>query len=492
MRKKISIYALILFFAGFLLIIGWGCVQGLDPDFGWHLRMGQDILSKGVPQTDTYSYTMPSYPFVNHEWLTGVIIAFLYPFIGIVGVTIIFVLLAYTSLLIQFPWLLKRWAIVPLLLSLGSLYSYMGVRVQVISWVFFSFLLFVLLHKKVWNTLRFSLPFVFLLWVNLHAGFPLGLIVFLLVLIYKTWEKKKINIVDWSLFICSILVTFINPYTYRIWWEVWVTFFDPSIRWSIQEWLPAFFFVNYYLLLLLPLSIVLIFSTRRHFSLIELGLYLLLLCFGLSSTRNIPFFLLLAFPMTTRATAYFEKDIAKISFAPERFRKMYSLYFSLVIIVVIWQIVPPLFSHKTNFAADYYPNSAITYLQNHPSHGNIFAPYAWGGYLIWKLPQKKIFIDGRMTIWKQTGTTSESADALTESNAIISGKEKFSFAAQKYHIDAVLLMNTSLQEKKSITTVLSSFFHLNQEDLPYLLQQIKKMGMKEVYRDKTAVIYRRE
>src|SRR6266480_3296272 len=73
----------------------------LDPDFGWHVRMGQVILQSGIPRTDPFSYTMPSYPFVDHEWLTNIVIAFLYSHVGMYGLAIIFSLLTVFALAIS-------------------------------------------------------------------------------------------------------------------------------------------------------------------------------------------------------------------------------------------------------------------------------------------------------------------------------------------------------------------------------------------------------
>ena len=42
----------------------------LDPDFGFHIRGGQIINLTGVPKLDPFSYTMPSFPVIDHEWLT--------------------------------------------------------------------------------------------------------------------------------------------------------------------------------------------------------------------------------------------------------------------------------------------------------------------------------------------------------------------------------------------------------------------------------------
>ena len=33
----------------------------------------------------------------------------------------------------------------------------------------------------------------------------------------------------------------------------------------------------------------------------------------------------------------------------------------------------------------------------------MYNEYDWGGYLLWNLPDKKVFIDGRMAIWRQDG-----------------------------------------------------------------------------------------
>lgn len=60
------------------LIIIWGMflaigVFRLDPDFGWHVKMGEYIEKYGIPVKDPFTYTMPNFDFVDHEWLTNVL-----------------------------------------------------------------------------------------------------------------------------------------------------------------------------------------------------------------------------------------------------------------------------------------------------------------------------------------------------------------------------------------------------------------------------------
>ena len=69
---KIIILLVSLFF---LLIIGYfTTLNWLDPDFGWHLKTGELILERGVPKIDWYSFTMPDFLWIDHEWLTDVFI----------------------------------------------------------------------------------------------------------------------------------------------------------------------------------------------------------------------------------------------------------------------------------------------------------------------------------------------------------------------------------------------------------------------------------
>jgi hypothetical protein len=50
-----------------------------------------------------------------------------------------------------------------------------------------------------------------------------------------------------------------------------------------------------------------------------------------------------------------------------------------------------------------YPAGAVQYLRQHPGTDNMFNTDLWGGYLIWAIPERKVFIDGRMDIYEYGG-----------------------------------------------------------------------------------------
>src|SRR3989344_2267759 len=67
--------------------------NSLDPDFGWHVRTGQLILERGIPHQDWYTFTMPSFAWIDHEWLFNVFMYKAYEFLGIHGMQFLFVVM---------------------------------------------------------------------------------------------------------------------------------------------------------------------------------------------------------------------------------------------------------------------------------------------------------------------------------------------------------------------------------------------------------------
>ena len=44
-----------------------------------------------------------------------------------------------------------------------------------------------------------------------------------------------------------------------------------------------------------------------------------------------------------------------------------------------------------------YPVVAVAALRS--THGNLLNEYDWGGYLIWRVPERRVFIDGRLFVF---------------------------------------------------------------------------------------------
>jgi hypothetical protein len=95
-----------------------------------------------------------------------------------------------------------------------------------------------------------------------------------------------------------------------------------------------------------------------------------------------------------------------------------------------------------------YPVAAVEFLNKRKAEGRIFADYAWGGYLIWKAPQFKTFIDGRMPSWRwEQENKNQSNDAAKEYFFIMRNQPAFESYRMKYSISYVLIKKG---EKKNI------------------------------------------
>lgn len=63
------------------------------------------------------------------------------------------------------------------------------------------------------------------------------------------------------------------------------------------------------------------------------------------------------------------------------------------------EATPPLLASRLDVSRAHFPVDAVTHLQQRPHRGHLFAPYRWGGYLLWRLPAQPVFIDGRTNIY---------------------------------------------------------------------------------------------
>ena len=466
----------------------------MDPDFGWHIKMGKFILKSGIPQTDPFSYTMPSYPFVDHEWLINILLFLGFEKLGWVYLVIIFNLFAISSILVvsKFNFRNKFFAL-SFILSSGVLFGSVGIRTQVISWLLFAILSMLLLNKHLWQKFKFFIPLLFLVWANLHGSFFLGPFILFMFLVTKTITERKIDASDLGVFIFSFLATFLNPYGWRIYWEVFMQLSDSSLRWNIIEWMPAFFSYSPIVWIYIPVSLALFYKYRKSFSLFEKIIYSLLFAAALASVRNLPLWAIFSVPIFIKSLELLKKEAEKYKFGIERFNKSYFFLLGLSFFAFIFPIVIDIPGVSAISEKRFYPEKAISYLKENESQGQILSEYGWGGYLIWKYPQKKVFIDGRMPSWRRSSSPrAESNYALKEYKALMNGDISLKIEAQKYNIDTILLPNYKESEGNKIERMLKKLELRLEKEGSYgnIYKQIKKEGWKLIYEDETSLVYR--
>ncbi|MBI3984896.1 MAG: hypothetical protein HY344_03040 [Candidatus Levybacteria bacterium] len=489
-------FRFILFLSSFLIFL-WLIIIGvvsIDPDFGWHLKFGEIIQStQSIPKLDPFSYTMPSYNFINHEWLTDLLIALFYPIGKELLLSAAFALITIFALVIQAKNVSKKWFIVLFILGLFAMNPIFGIRPQLISFLFFSVILTVLLNDAIYKKIFYFLPLLFLLWANLHGGFVMGIVFFGIGVILKMIKEKGFYVKDAIVFIFCIVFTLINPYGINLWKEIIISATDTNLRWSIAEWFPTFLFFNFPLIILWVISFVLFIKYFKKLDLILKILYLMLFLWGLSSNRNIPFFILISIIIISKGFDFLYADLGKYKFGRQRFLK---LYFAIGTVFIFLTVLSAIFSFinlRLYQKVDPYPTNAVAFLKENSSSGQLFSTYNWGGFLIWKLPEKKVFVDGRMPSWKmKSPPKGQSENAFLEWNKIQDSKISVKTVIKKYKIDTFLLPLTREKNEKlaKINNFALSLLRIKQSGPKEFIRQIEDLGMKEVYKDSTVVIYR--
>ncbi len=466
----------------------------LDPDLGWHLKAGEDIVKqKEVNTNNYYNYTLEDVDWVNHEWLLDVLSYIVYDNLGYIFLSLIFSLalvfvfyFLYKLLKSKYPSLKdKKVLSFNLSLFLYFLFSiigiiaispHVGLRMQVFALLLFTILLFIL-EKINQNYQRyyFALPLIFLIWANIHGTFLLGLGLIISFLGIKILERilynynfKKINYSYlWNnkkiknffyLIIVSILFTFINPYglnLYKFLGGYKNTFYLNHIsEWLSQYTAPFNFWQIGYLALTISLLLIpyLLDKYRNiKFNLWDVFLFVFFFYFAVSSRRHFPLFFIATLSSVIYLVNYLFIDNKKI-FTYAYLRNKIDIKFLrafiifMVFLTSIFLLVQIDFTNKPFFNyCEKYPCEAVDFLQKNKElqDKKMFNYYTWGGYLIWNLPQKKLFIDGRMPQVEYKEHT------ILEDYFSFFNKDKIENKIKEHDIKLFLLSNNLEPKKRS-------------------------------------------
>src|SRR4029077_18881739 len=124
-----------------------------------------------------YSFTRSGLPWVDHEWLSEIIMFVVYRVAGEGGLIVTFAAIIAATLLLVFVRCPGRPYLAALMTLWGAVASApaWGVRPQMFSLLLASTFLLLLEASAKRPMLVWWTPPLMLLWVNLHAGYPIGL-----------------------------------------------------------------------------------------------------------------------------------------------------------------------------------------------------------------------------------------------------------------------------------------------------------------------------
>jgi len=465
----------------FLGIFVLGIRNATDPDLWWHLRTGQLILQNHhLLLSDPFSFTRLGQPWIDHEWLSQILIYGLYKLTGWAGLIATFSILitvAYLLVFIRCPGkpyidgLMTVWA------AIASVPSW-GVRPQIFTLVLASLLLLILERSYDRARLLWWIPLLTLLWVNLHAGYAVGIAFLLLFLVGDTLDLALIQRLPAStarlkslatVTLLSLAVIPLNPYGTALYRYPFETLHSPSMMAYIGEWQSPNFHEGRYIAMLLMLLALLTIPaiSPKQLSVRQILLVVATTFAALRSVRHIPIFVLVAAPVLC-------------SLLDEKFRALYgrlfnnptpltrtklvlntSLLAGFVVFSVFW--IRHVIGQQHEAVANDFPAAATAFIRAAKPPAPLLNHYNWGGYFIWELyPEYKVFIDGRADVY---------------------GDDFLNGFASAYYVRGKS-WDSQLEDWKIRTVVLPS-------DAPLVAVLTRSPGWKTAFSDKQATILTR-
>ncbi len=387
-----------------------------DPDVWWHLRTGQLIAQSGAfVHSDSFSFTRQGQPWINHEWLSDLLLYGIYRIAGWSGLIVVFGAITSLTLMLVFLRSPGKPYFAALALVLGAYASApsWGVRPHTISLLLASVFLLVLDGSEERPGLLWWCIPLTLLWVNLHAEYALGIALLGLFLLgelldaafgIRAWSPPRLRNLAIALVACLAVVP-INPNGLRMFLYPVETLRSEAMQKYIAEWAsPNFHDVKYLPVaaMLLGILFFLAVSPRR---VRPRDLLLLVVCTAgaLRSVRHISALVLVAVPILSGlAQSWWHEQVRNPNAVSPRSPRRLAMNATVLMAFLVFAMVRvrSVVEHQMASEAENFPAGAANYLASQRPPGPIFNHYNFGGYFIWKLyPQYRVFIDGRADLY---------------------------------------------------------------------------------------------
>ena len=392
--------------AGIVTFWSFGYAEIEAGDLWWHIAAGRLIVENGSPWlVDSWSYTASGRAWLNHEWLSDVIFHFWTSLFGLAAlaywkwlvVVVAFVLLQKALFRVCED---RFAAFLGAVLAIAVAEPFLDIRPHLYTILNYCLLLALVLERK---PSRRVLAVVFVLWVNLHAGFFFGLLALpILLMPWRDIRVESLRAAAITLFVC-VAASAINPFGIEVFFYPLKYAFETASPFrGISEWLPPFeaggmqspLYPWLIGLLVLTASSFLLPAVRRrsHIPWEGLALAALTLAMSLTSRRFIPLFGISAALVVTPVLAVLLRRFQPIW--TEKIVPLVALAVGLFLLLRYPQSPAHAFHYLT--AQHGEPVDTVDFIELNGLEGKVFAYYSFGGYLHLRTQGRmQVYIDGR-------------------------------------------------------------------------------------------------
>jgi hypothetical protein len=407
---------------GGLLVVGVFAARHnfeVDPDLWWHLKVGENILATHRwPTVDPYSFTAGGQTWLAYEWLGDVFFAAVARIAGLQGLQALLIILSAAIMLALYGYATLRsrnskagFVVAALMLILAALNF--NLRPQMLGYLFLILTLVALERfRRGQSAALWFLPPLFLIWINTHGSWEIGLGTLLFYWLcglkemrfgdiemhaWKPEERMRLSLV----FLLCLAVIPVTPYGTRLAaYPFDVASSLPLNMTQIDEWQPmplSSFGPRLFLALVLS-SIALQIAFRFKWRMEDIALFCGATAMALIHRRFVlvfvPFFVPVFATMLARWVPRYHRE-----------KDPYVLNAALMAVMLGAMIhyFPSRSQVEDNVSA-HFPVNAVNYLKDHPVSGPMFNSYGFGGYLVYSRgDEHKVFIDGRGELYEHAG-----------------------------------------------------------------------------------------
>ncbi|HUY38852.1 MAG TPA: hypothetical protein VMV13_08465 [Candidatus Binataceae bacterium] len=398
-------------------------VRIADPDLYGHLRFGQQILlAARVPRFDTYSYSITGLRWISHEWLSDVLLSWVYLHGGVVGLKLMKLGCtgAIVVLLLEAMRETGASAVTQISIMLVAgirLSAQMQFRPQIFTYLLLAALLMLLTRDNfrgraaLWTTIP-----MFALWANLHGGFVIGLGVMGLYAIVRGGQEIAAGRGTARFFHLAavtsacVVATLLTPYGVGSWLSVFHTIGNPAMLRAINEWQPLLsamlaeyhsantlfvYDISMFGIFFGALAAIAFSPSTDDLALIAIAAVLVASAFV--QVRNVPLGMMAAMiPLARHATLALRarRTPRSIGAVPPR---PISLLGQIILSIAAVALAAEtgLFSGTLGLTEP-YPSGALAFMRAHGLSGNMLCEYSWNDYVIFhEWPRDKVFLDSR-------------------------------------------------------------------------------------------------
>lgn len=369
---------------------------------------------EGYKRVNTFSFTEPQHPWINHEWLSQYIFYITYAYFGSPGLTLIKIALGFLLMIVIYAGMRAQknssstnflW----LLLTISTIGYGFSTRPHLFTYVLYA--LFLLMLKTIPKTnskILFAFPFLGILWVNLHGAFFIGIALLLFYMLFEI--LKKFILKDTADRECNLLLlsavtvlliagSLVNPYGIRLWGFILYSAF--KARRYLCEWM--FFTPAVYLsqhpdfLVMSVLSFFGIWFSRRKKDFTWLGILFVSFTSALLLRRNVPIFAITAcFVVPQHIEAVAGKPLDNIFGRVSQ--RLIAAFLLIFIIISGWYVIKENRTRpfQIEIPQGHFAVNAVSFIKDNEISGNALVFFDWAEYCIWHLyPRCRVFLDGR-------------------------------------------------------------------------------------------------